>query len=235
MKKKEKDAILSWNKGSVQQLADKCADIRWEPLCSGGNSMKKLISLCLLMLCLFLTGCSEEIPEENTIAVDKKGAVTYTVVEEFGKDFYDVEELRGDIEEEIGNYNRNFGSDPLTLKTLEADQGTIVMQLEFAEAQYYEKYYADYSKAALFVGSIEEAQEAGYDLDGEFLGADGSLTDITQLSNPEKCKVLITNEAISIQVPGEIQCVSPSGSVVILEKKKALVKEDVKQACVIYK
>lgn len=197
--------------------------------------MKKLISLCLLALCLFLTGCSEEIPEENTIAIDKKGVVTYTVVEEFGKDFYDLEELRGDIEEEIENYNRNFGSDPLTLKTLEADQGTIVMQLRFAGAEDYEKYYADYSGAVLFAGTIEEAREAGYNLDGEFLGADGSLTDITQLSNPEKLKVLITNEAISIQVPGEIQCVSPSGSVTILEKKKALVKEEAKQACIIYK
>lgn len=197
--------------------------------------MKKLISLCLLALCLFLTGCSEEIPEENTIAIDKKGVVTYTVVEEFGKDFYDLEELRGDIEEEIENYNRNFGSDPLTLKTLEADQGTIVMQLRFAGAEDYEKYYADYSGAALFAGTVEEAREAGYDLDGEFLGADGALTDITQLSNPEKLKVLITNEAISIQVPGEIQCVSPSGSVTILEKKKALVKEEAKQACIIYK
>lgn len=197
--------------------------------------MKKLISLCLLALCLFLTGCSEEIPEENTIAIDKKGVVTYTVVEEFGKDFYDLQELRGDIEEEIENYNRNFGSDPLTLKTLEADQGTIVMQLRFAGAEDYEKYYADYSGAVLFAGTIEEAREAGYNLDGEFLGADGSLTDITQLSNPEKLKVLITNEAISIQVPGEIQCVSPSGCVTILEKKKALVKEEAKQACIIYK
>lgn len=197
--------------------------------------MKKLISLCLLMLCLFLTGCSEEIPEENTIAIDKKGVITYTVVEEFGKDFYDLEELRGDIEEEVENYNRNFGSDPLTLKTLEEDQGTIVMQLRFAGAEDYERYYADYSGAALFAGTVEEARAAGYDLDGEFLGADGSLTDITQLSNLEKLKVLITNEAISIQVPGEIQCVSPSGSVTILEKKKALVKEEAKQACIIYK
>ena len=207
----------------------------WDFHMRGGNCMKKLMSLCLLMLCLFLTGCSEEIPEENTIAVDKKGVVTYTVVEEFGKEFYDTEELREDIEKEIGNYNRNQGSDALTLKTLEAEEGTIVMQLEFAEARHYEKYYGDYSNAALFVGTIEEAEEAGYDLDGEFLSADGSLTDITQLSNPGSLKVLITNEAISVQVPEDILCVSPSGSVVILEKKKAVVKEETKQACIIYK
>ena len=56
--------------------------------------MKKLICLCLLCLVFLLTACSEKIPEENTIAVDKKGVVTYTVVEEFGKDFYEAEGLR---------------------------------------------------------------------------------------------------------------------------------------------
>lgn len=49
--------------------------------------MKKLMSLCLLALILLLTGCSEKIPSVNTISVDKKGVVTYTVIEEFGKDF----------------------------------------------------------------------------------------------------------------------------------------------------
>lgn len=197
--------------------------------------MKRLVSLCILVLCLFLTGCSEKLPEENTIAVNKKGVVTYTVVEDFGKDFYDTEELRKDIEEEIGDYNRNFGSDPLTLKNLEADQGTVVMQLEFAEAQHYEKYYADYSGAVLFVGTVGEAEEAGYDLEGEYLSADGSLTDLSQFSNREKLKALITNEALVLQVPGEIQCVSPSGSIVILGKKEAAVKEETRQACIIYK
>lgn len=197
--------------------------------------MKRLIGLCILILCFFLTGCSEGIPEENTIAIDKKGVITYTVVEEFGKDFYDMEELRGEIETEIENYNRSFGSDPMSLKTLEADQGTIVMQLEFAGAQHYEKYYADYSGVLLFAGTIEEAEAAGYDLSGEFLGADGALTDLSQLSNPNKLKLLITNEAVSIQVPGEICCVSPSGDVAIIEKKKAVVKEEAKQACIIYK
>ena len=197
--------------------------------------MKKLVSLGLLALFLFLAGCSEKIPEENTIAVDKKGVITYTVVEDFGKDFYDIEELRRDIEEEIENYNRNFGSDPLKLKTLEADEGKAVMQLEFSEARYYEEYYTDYSKATLFVGTLEEAEEAEYDLSGEFMGADGSLTDLSQISSSEKLYVLITNETLSIQVPGEIQCVSPSGSVAILGKQEAVVKEEVRQACIIYK
>ena len=197
--------------------------------------MKKFISVCLLCFCLFLAGCSEQVPEENTIAVDKKGVVTYTVVEDFEKDFYDAEELQGDIEKEIADYNQKFGSDPLTLKSFGAEEGKAVMQLQFAEARYYEEYYREFAGAELFVGTIGDAGKAGYHLEGELLGADGSLTDWSQIKEPEKLKVLITNEALQVQVPGDIQYVSPSGSVTILGKKEAAVSEEAGQACIIYK
>ncbi len=197
--------------------------------------MRKLVSLCLLVLVLLLSGCSEKIPSVNTIAVDKKGVVTYTVIEEFGKDFYDAEGLRADIEKEIEDYNRNFGSDPLTLKSLEVEDGSAVMQMQFTEARYYEDYYKAYSGGTLFVGTVTEAMDAGYDLAGEFMAADGSLTDVSRLSGLESLKVLITSEALNVRVPGDIQCVSPSGSVQIVEKKEAAVSEEALQACIIYK
>ena len=197
--------------------------------------MKKLMSLCLLALILLLTGCSEKIPSVNTISVDKKGVVTYTVIEEFGKDFYDAEGLRADIEQEVGDYNRNFGTDPLTLKSLEVEDGSAVMQMQFTEARYYEDYYKAYSGGTLFVGTVKEAMDAGYDLAGEFMAADGALTDVSQLPKAESLKVLITSEALTVQVPGDIQCVSPSGSVEIVGKKEAVVSEEALQACIIYK
>lgn len=197
--------------------------------------MKKFISVCLVCFCLFLAGCSEQVPEENTIAVDKKGVVTYTVVEDFEKDFYDAEELRGDIEKEIADYNQKFGSDPLTLKSFEAEDGKAVMQLQFAEARYYEEYYREFAGAELFVGTPGDAEKAGYQLEGELLGADGSLSDWSQVPELDKVKVLITNEALQIQVPGDIQYVSPSGSVTIQGKKEAAVSEEAGQACIIYK
>ena len=111
------------------------------------------------------------------------------------------------------------------------------MQLTFTEARFFEDYYYNTSStgATLFVGTLEEAREAEYDLEGEFLGADGSLTDIGSLSKPESLKVLITGEALKVQVPGEIQCVSPSGSVQIVGKKEAAISEEAGQACIIYK
>mgnify|MGYP006865379039 FL=1 len=169
--------------------------------------------------------------------MNKKGVVTYTVVEDFQKDFYDLEGLQKDIEEEIKTYNQKFASEPLALKSLEEEDGTVVMQLTFTEARFFEDYYDSTSAAGatLFVGTIEEAREAGYDLEGEFLGADGSLTDISQLPKPESLKVLITGEALRVSVPGEIQCVSPSGSVEIVGKKEAVVSQEAGQACMIYK
>ena len=85
------------------------------------------------------------------------------------------------------------------------------------------------------MGTIKEAMDAGYDLAGEFMAADGALTDVSQLPKAESLKVLITSEALTVQVPGDIQCVSPSGSVEIVGKKEAVVSEEALQACIIYK
>ena len=74
--------------------------------------MRKLISLCLLTCSiLLLAGCLGSVPEENTIAVNKRGEITSTIVEDFDKDFYDADELESEIEAELAEYNKNFAAD----------------------------------------------------------------------------------------------------------------------------
>lgn len=55
--------------------------------------MRKSVCFCLLICMLsVLIGCGGSVPKESTIAVDKKGKITDTIVEEFDKDFYDSEQ-----------------------------------------------------------------------------------------------------------------------------------------------
>ena len=50
--------------------------------------MRKSVCFCLLICMLsVLIGCGGSVPKESTIAVDKKGKITDTIVEEFDKDF----------------------------------------------------------------------------------------------------------------------------------------------------
>ncbi len=196
--------------------------------------MRKLVYLWILTLSfLFLAGCAlEAVPDENTLSVDKKGKITCTVVEDFGKGFYDAEELQGEIEKEIEAYNKNFSVAHLELKTFEVEDGVAKLQTSFDEA----KYYVDYSGLTLFVGSVAEAEDSGYDLSGEYMDTEGSLTDFSLISDVQQAKVLVLEleEAARVVVPGKIICASRSGNVQIVGTSEAMVEEK-QQACILYK
>ena len=193
--------------------------------------MRKAIQVWLLMVGLvLLAGCGSKVPEDDTISVDKKGRITCTVVEDFDKDFYDAEELEALIKEDIADYNLNFGQDHLTLKDYEVKDGIAVLQTQFDEA----KYYADYSGMTLFTGTVAEARAEGYDLSGECMDANGSLTDLGSMEKADELKVLVLEEAVNVEVPGSIVCVSRAGNVMITDKKEASVQE-AEQAFIIYK
>lgn len=184
--------------------------------------MKKQICFCLLMCgLLFLTGCGSAFPDETTISVDKKGRITSTIVEEFGKSYYNSEDLQAEIEEEIAVYNEKFATDHVTLKKFEVKDAVAKLKREYGESAY----YADFTGNTLYVGTLQEAEEAGYDLSGEYMGADGSLTDADTLESAhEHAKVLILEEAVQAEVPGTILAVSPSDNVTITGKKTAAVQ-----------
>lgn len=184
--------------------------------------MRKRISLCLLMCSILLfSGCKGALPEDDTISVDKKGRVTSTIVEEFDKEFYDAEELEGEIDEELAKYNQNFAADHIRKEAFKVEDGTASLQLVFDEW----KYYSDYTGLTLFAGTVSEAEEEGYDLSGEYLDADGSLTDVETVSAGEDVHVLILEEAVKVQVPGKILAVSPSDNVTVTDSREASVQE----------
>lgn len=193
--------------------------------------MRKSVRIGTLLLCLLLlAGCSGKLPDQSLLAVSKNGGITRTVVEDFAKDYYDEAELSGEIEEELADYNRNFGADHVKLKKFRVKDGTAALQLHFDEA----RYYADYADTILFNGSISEAEEAGYDLSGECMDKDGSLTDVRTAAEPDSAKVLVLEEATAVEVPGSIVCVSREGGVEITGRKTAEVKEEGKTAFIIY-
>jgi len=186
----------------------------WEEM-----KMRKFIRFMALTLSfLFLAGCSKAVPDENTISVDKKGKITCTIVEDFGKSFYDSQELQGEIEEEIRDYNKNFGTDHLFLESFEVEDGVAKLQLVFDEA----RYYSDYSGKEFFTGTVAEARSAGYSLEGVFLDEEGK--DLFDAAQWEKYHIVILEEAVHVELPKEIQAFS--ASVVQEDKTTAAVQEE---------
>lgn len=182
-------------------------------------------SVCFVLLaCMIsaLAGCGS-VPEESTLAIDKKGKITDTVVESFDKDFYDSEELQKEIESELAEYNKNFAADHITMKKFEVKDGTATLQLVFDGSEYYE----DYTENTLFTGTLPEAEAEGYELSGELLDADGAKTDRASLEDADEAKVLVleTDEAMQVKVPGKILAVSAGGNVSVTGKKQAAVTD----------
>lgn len=183
--------------------------------------MRKSVCFCLLICMLsVLAGCGGSVPAESTIALDKKGKITDTIVEEFDKDFYDSEELQSEIESELAEYNKNFAADHVTLKKFEVKDGTATLQLVFDGSEYYE----DYMEMTLFTGTVAEARAEGYELTGELLGADGAQTSLDSLDGAQVL-VLETDETVQVQTPGTILAVSAGGNVSVTGKKQAAVAD----------
>lgn len=186
--------------------------------------MRKSVCFCLLICMLsVLIGCGGSVPNESTIAVDKKGKITDTIVEEFDKDFYDSEELQGEIESELAEYNKNYATDHITMKKFEVKDGTATLQLVFDGSEYYE----DYTETTLFNGTVAEAQAGGYELNGELLDADGAKLSLGDLDGADEAKVLVmeTDETVKVEVPGTILAVSAGGNVNVTGKKQAAVAD----------
>ena len=182
-------------------------------------------SVCfVLRVCMIaaLAGCGS-VPKESTLAIDKKGKITDTVVESFDKDFYDSEELQKEIESELAEYNKNFAADHIAMKKFEVKDGTATLQLVFDGSEYYE----DYTETTLFNGTVAEAQAGGYELNGELLDADGAKTSLGDLDGADEAKVLVmeTDETVKVEVPGTILAVSAGGNVNVTGKKQAAVAD----------
>ena len=99
--------------------------------------MKKLIFSGILLLCLTgITGCTKdklilntEDIEADTLLAKSNGAIQAATVEEFNKDYYNLNELEEFVMKEINSYNQASGGENVVLDELELKDGNAVMIL----------------------------------------------------------------------------------------------------------
>lgn len=126
------------------------------------NMNKFKSSLCAVICMVALTACtSEGEVGESTVTIDKKGKIVSVIVDEFGQEYYDKEDLKSYSMEEAAVYNAAHEENAVTLTKLEVKEGVVTVQMEYASAQD----YAAFNSTQFFAGTIEEAYEAGYSLD----------------------------------------------------------------------
>lgn len=123
---------------------------------------KVIIGFLTALMMMVLSGCggSDKITR-NTIQVQKDGTVLGAIVADFSREYYDEIELKTMVDEEIKKYNAEAGKEAITIDSFQVEDGVVYVFLQYASAADYEAY----NKRTFFYGTIEEAHNAGYDLD----------------------------------------------------------------------
>lgn len=124
----------------------------------------------LLITSMLWAGCGPmaKVPEEavqNSLIIDKEGAVVSHMVDVFDKSYYDLEELKQMAVEEIAAYNtaKQIGTTaPVSLKEVKKTASSMAVVTYNYDSL---ATYGDYNNRTCFYGTVAEAKADGYNFD----------------------------------------------------------------------
>ncbi len=192
----------------------------------GDIPMRKWITFFMTVVCtgIFLCGCGSNMVDlsETTVLVEKSGKVTDAIVESFDKGYYNSDELKKMVEEEISSYGKLSGSsENAKLTEFKIEEGTAKVYIEFASAAD----YASFNGVSFFFGTISEAYDNGYDLDVTLKSSTSNETiGKDELMEMGKNHILIASEPIKIQTYSNI--LYSTANVDILDDKQARISDE---------
>lgn len=101
--------------------------------------MKIKVAVLLLAIGLLgLTGCNKDSQtldqdnvKENTTMIKSDGTMLSFIVEDFEKDYYDKDELKSYIEENVQNYTKKAGADAVALDSLDVSSQMAIAKFTF--------------------------------------------------------------------------------------------------------
>ena len=125
-----------------------------------------LLILLIALVVFFFDSCGTNYAEAetNTVYVLENGKVISTDVEAFDEKTYDKDKLQSYVKDSINTYNAEIGKNSLKEKSLKIEDGKAVLVLEYVDVDTYEAVNA----VELFVGTVKEAQVAGYKFDASY-------------------------------------------------------------------
>ncbi len=126
--------------------------------------MRKLTAaLCMvLLLPVLLTSCgttSSDVKNSSRVELTKNGKIIEYTVEDFSASNYDIDELKDFVEDEIKAYkSENKGRINVRTERVRNDTAYLTVRYNSTET------YAAFNDVECFAGTLEEAEEAGYDV-----------------------------------------------------------------------
>lgn len=175
--------------------------------------MKKIKYLLLiLIISLMLAACGNPATKDpdSNISIEKNGSVEAVIIDSFEQSYYNLDELKTMIDTEIDGYNQVSGK-KIELKKLSLDNDIVRVIMSYDSTED----YAAFNSQTLFVGSYDEAVAKGYSMNVILSSA---VNPSQTISEPDikafnKEKIVITDAAETIYVPGKILYISDNATV----------------------
>lgn len=204
---------------------------------------KKLLvvtAVCLILGGVFLAGCEQQekvyVPvTSNTLEVTEDGRLIAYIVENFDKDYYDINELKQMVDSEIAEYNKEkaalvteAGRAPVIVdKVMMAEDGSqkAVVALNFQSGAVYE----DYMGEEVFFGTVTEAIAAGYELEGvlkKVKNGEALIGDKLR-KNGEKM-ILIVGDDVVVRTYNDVQYLSNNATLTTNGYVNATLEDELK-------
>ncbi len=181
--------------------------------------MKKICKMVLLLtMALFVTGCGASIEVEGGVTISKDGSILGAVSSVLDKDYYDKNELKAMIDEEVAAVNSKLGDKSVEVKTYDvAQDGLVTLKLKYKDSQAYK----EFNGTEFYSGDSVTANET-YGLNGNFVAVSKGVVTTEDAVVPETSKVVVISENMNVSVPGEI--VAVTDNVEVTGKQTAAVK-----------
>lgn len=180
----------------------------------------KAAALSLFLGLLMLSGCGAG--QVSHVTLEKDGTVSALIVENFDKSYYDKEELQQMILEEAASYNRSAGTAAISVDKVSVEDGVAKVKLTYETAAD----YAAFNDGVFFTGSVQEAEEEGYDLNKVLSSTTDLLATVgrADLLAMTDASILITDMKDPVELCGK--AVYISGSVTTDKKLKTVYFEE---------
>ncbi len=141
--------------------------------------------------------------ESDAISISAKGTVTEIISDTLDQSYYDETELENQITSEVDAYNQEHGEDSVTVRSFEAEDGSVTLKLKFAAASD----YAAFNHVEFYSGSIINAQLEGYLFDTNFYKikdgkVSGKEVESSAILSDMSAQLLIVQAPIEVHLDG---------------------------------
>ncbi|MCI9138915.1 hypothetical protein D7X25_15345 [bacterium 1XD42-8] len=209
-------------KGNSNRSAHLARTKGWGERKAWDKKMKKSLTIIFTLFLLLFTACGkkEEEAEQSTVIVsDKK--IEEIIIGDFGSEYYNVSELQAEIQGWIEQYASLSGTgEKVVLKGCETKGGVAIIQMEYATAADYK----NFNGKEFFHGTVAQAYEAGYSMDGHLIDVVKKETmSRNEILEQGGCHIVILEDPLLVRTEGKILAVSEN--VEVVSSKEALVQE----------